>query len=124
MMRMFQEFAAKQEELIRDVTIVKERLNQRRLFPDVDVQGEAVREIRSHALPRQQFRTMDHLKEAIGSQLAVEMTYAGGKNRLAFKDTILRRVIEETVLSQECVSPVGTRITCGSLRCTSGDPLL
>ncbi|KAF7238634.1 hypothetical protein EG68_10984 [Paragonimus skrjabini miyazakii] len=150
LIRMFQGFAAKQEELIRDVAIVKECLNQRRLFPDVDAQGEAVREIRSHALPvnsvssfreleanlqRQPFRTvvMDHLKamsassarlllrrcmrEAIGSQLAVEMTYAGGKNKLAFKDTILRRVIEETVLSQEVSSETGRDDVNRWMRC-------
>ncbi|KAF7258621.1 hypothetical protein EG68_04142 [Paragonimus skrjabini miyazakii] len=57
------------------------------------------------------------MREAIGSQLAVEMTYAGGKHKLAFKDSILRQVIEETVLSHEMSSETGREDVNQWMRC-------
>ncbi|KAF7259025.1 hypothetical protein EG68_04238 [Paragonimus skrjabini miyazakii] len=50
------------------------------------------------------------------------MTYAGEKNKLAFKDSILRRVIEETVLSHEMSSETGREDVNQWMSCWFYDP--
>ncbi|KAF7234462.1 hypothetical protein EG68_11937 [Paragonimus skrjabini miyazakii] len=40
------------------------------------------------------------MRETVGPQLVIEMSYAGGRKKIAFKDSTLRRAIEESILSQ------------------------